>query len=790
MLRNYFKIAIRTLAKNKSYAAINIIGLTVSLTAAILLLLWVWDEFSFDKQHSKGDRIFRVATAFDEKQSGVSPGTSAAIAVFGKNELPGIEEACRISNWGGNIEIKYLDKTFPVHPTYADNSFFSIFDFDLIEGETSRPLHDDQSIVISKSLANKYFGSDNPVGKTLQMSDGRLLSVNAVMADMPQNSSLRFDLILPFNILVKNYNTELGWEGGLNGDWGNIAYETFFLLRDPNSFAKIQAELTALHHNHVKQDWAKKVGLVLQPLKNIHLYGFEREAKGLQQVHIFILIAFIILIIACINYLNLVVARASHRIKEISMRKVIGASKKQLFFQFISESIVVFTIASLFSFLLLWISFPFYNELSGKEMIFTLADARIWMLLMGSLMAVVAIAGIYPATVLASFRPAAALKGVISLPGKGHGLRKALVVLQFTSAVVLIVVTLVISKQLEYIRNKDLGYQKEHILTLQQHRFGDHYEAVKQTLLAHPSIRGVSASASAIHASWNLTSLIEWEGKPANMEDFMITRISADRDLIKVLDMQLLDGMGFRGTPADSGYYLLNETAIASMGIENPIGKPISLNTKPGTIAGIVKDFHFTDLKNAIGPCIIYIDRPQNLNQMYVQIHGQEASAAVAAVETLWKRYNPSYDFNYQFLDQSFDQQYKSDIRTGKLFSLFAGIAILLSCLGLFGLVTYSVEAKFKEIGIRKTLGASVTNIIMLMSKDLLRLVGIALVVAFPIAWWIMNQWLQNYAYRADLEWRVFLLAGCLALGIAVLTVFGKSLKAAQSNPIKAIRTE
>ncbi|WP_233632663.1 FtsX-like permease family protein [Parapedobacter sp. ISTM3] len=502
------------------------------------------------------------------------------------------------------------------------------------------------------------------------------------------------------------------------------------------------------------------------------------------------MVALVILLIACINYVNLVTARSTRRSKEVSVRKVVGANKGHLFWQFIAESFVVFFIALIVAIGLIAALIPIYNSLSGKEMVFSLLDSRVWIIFGLALIAVLSMAGVYPAWMLSSFKPATALKGKLPGFGKNGNFRRVLVVVQFSCAVVLIVATLVIASQLNYIRNLNLGYTKENIFTFNSYNFQKNYETIRDELQNQPGIAGVTVAQQSILNVGSATGDIEWEGKPAGMENFMINQLSVDRNFPEVMGMELMAGKGFTGTAADSAHYILNETAVKQMGLENPIGQTISFHEVPGTIVAVVKDFHFKNMKTAIEPCILFINPNWGWSTLYVKTTGSEAQQAIAAVEKLWKQYNADYDFNYQFMDESFDNMYKSDMRSGKLFNIFAGVAIFLSCLGLFGLVTYAAETRFKEIGIRKTLGASASNIIILISKDFLVLVAISFLVAFPLAWWMMNGWLNSYAYRTDIAWWIFAVSGFVAFAIAAITVCGKSLRAAQQNPIKAIRTE
>lgn len=789
MLKNYFKTAFRNVAKNRTYSAIAIIGLSISLSTSMLIFLWVWDELSFDNIHQKGARIYKTATAFDSNKDDAWPVTSAPVAVFGKAEIPAIEEACRISEWAGDMVLRYGEKKFNETSTYVDNSFFNIFDFKLLQGNSKNPFPDNQSIIVSQSMAKKFFGTSDAIGKTLTDKHQKTYKVSGVMADMPKNSSMHYSLLMPFDILVKNYKNTGGW-GSLNTDWGNAGYVTYFLLHAGANIVDTEQRLGATLKKYIKDDWVKNVSYVLQPLRQVHLYRPGGGSSGIEEVKIFMFVAFIILLISCINYTNLVTARASRRGKEVSMRKIVGASKRQLFWQFIHESFFVFIIAAILAIALVALAMPFYNQISGKEMIFSLSDIRIWILFGSTLVATIILAGIYPAVTLTSFKPALALKGIYAIFGNNGKFRRLLVVVQFVCAVILIIATLIISKQLSYVRHKNLGYNTENVFSINQRNFNKRYDAIKQALQSQTGIIGVTACNSDINNVNMTMSPVEWEGKPTDLSNFSIKVLDADPDFFKVMNIKLLAGSGFSGTAADSTHYILNETAIKYMQIVNPIGKTFTLNGISGVITGIVKDFHFKSMKTAIEPLVIQSGKQARWWNMYIKTTSGQAHHALAAIERLWKQYNPEYAFDFQFIDQSFDNLYKSEIRSGKLFNIFAGIAILLSCLGLFGLVTFTAETKVKEIGIRKTLGAKVGHIIFQLSKDFLGLVGLSFIVAFPIAWWIMSKWLDNYAYRTTIGWWIFALAGLCAFAIAFLTVCGKALKAAQVNPVKSLRNE
>ena len=792
MIKNYLQIAYRTLVKNTTYSLINITGLGISLAASILLLLWVWDELSFDRFNTNVDRLYTAAPAFDKERKITFSTTPAPLAVFAKKELPAVADACRISDNGG-ILMQYKDKKFVQEKTcYADPSLFTMFSFPLLAGNKNKPFTGNRSMVVSATVANKYFGNEDPVGKVIRVDNKDNYTVTGVMKDMPENSSLRYGLVMPFDVLNEGYDGKSYWKS-LNGDWGNYNYNTYFLLKPGANVAGLGKQLAAMHKRNTPNNndgMDHYLDYMVQPLKDVHLYAATGEDNGAQTVKIFFVIAVVILLIACINYINLVTARATKRAKEVSVRKVIGAGRKHLFWQFITESVVVFVIAMALSVGLIFIAMPFYNSLSGKELSFSFFDSRVLLLYVAALVATVGLAGVYPALTLSSFSPALALKGMIPGLGRNATFRKTLVVVQFTCSVVLIISTVIIGQQLTYIRQKNLGLDRENIFSLNSQNFLQHRDAIRAELEKAPGIAGVTFANNDVLNIGSSTGDIEWEGKPADMSNFMVSQVSAASNFTKVLNIQMAAGEGFNGMPSDSGKIVLNETAIQQMHLPNPVGKKIRFHDKEVVIAGVAKDFHFQNMRNPITPCAIFINPGWMWWKMYVKTKPGEASQAVASVQKLWKQYNADYDFNYKFLDESFDDMYRSDIHVGQLFNCFAGIAILISCLGLFGLVTYTAETKVKEIGIRKTLGATAGNIIGLLSRDFMKLVLVSLLVAFPLAWFMMNKWLLNYAYRTTLQWWVFAVAGACAFAIALLTVSSKAFRAAQSNPVKALRSE
>jgi putative ABC transport system permease protein len=524
----------------------------------------------------------------------------------------------------------------------------------------------------------------------------------------------------------------------------------------------------------------------LQPLADIHLFRPDGSAAGMQTVKIFSIVAILILLIACINYVNLSTARAMLRAREVSVRKIIGAERRHLFMQFVMETVLCFTIAIVLAFCLIYAIMPLYNSISGKQMHFDLLSTDVWLVIGLTIIATLVASSIYPAILLSSFKPISALKGQVS--GMGNAtFRKVLVVCQFAFSIGLIIGTLIINKQLNFIRSKDLGYEKEHVFAIQMHGMQDHYEAIKAELLTHNEIKGVTSGNNSVVNSGSTTGDTDWDGKPAD-QSLMIHPFNIDKDFISMFKLKFAAGEGFTGSKSDTAHYILNETAVKLTGIKNPVGKRFKLHDLNGTIIGVVKDFNFASLKQAIEPSI-FVYRPTSW-QMYVKTTGKDTPYAIKAIQKYWQQYNSNFPFEYNFLDDEYNNLYKSEQQTGTLFNIFACIAVFISCLGLFGLATYTAQVRIKEIGIRKVLGAGVINITTMLSKDFLVLVIIAITIASPIAWYFMNQWLQGYAYRVPLHWWIMVIAGLIAILIALATISFQAIKAALTNPVKSLRSE
>lgn len=790
MFKNYFKTAWRNLWKNKFYSGINITGLAIGLAAGIMILLWVQDEWSYDRFHRKADSIYKINSLMGEQVWEGSPGP---LAVFCKQSIPEVLNVVRINNVDEPLLFTYKDKKFTESKlAFVDSTFFSMFDFKLLEGNSAKPFPNVNSIILTSSVAKKYFAQKNAMGKILATDQGNF-TVSGVMQDFPENTSIKYDMLLPMSLYAQLF--EQGGGNGSNAAWntidtdlGDFYFKTYIQLQKDVSPENVAQKLSHIYLTK-KGENAQGNAFSLQPLKTLHLTAADGSNSALQTVRIFLAVAVLILLIACINYVNLSTARSMLRSKEVSVRKIIGAARSHLFIQFIIESALLFLFASGLAFFIIYLLLPLYNKLSGKSLVFSLGNSNVWMVISIAIISTLFLASIYPALLLSSFKPIQALKGKLSLGIGAASFRKTLVVTQFVFSISLIIATIVISRQLQYIKEKDLGFDKEYVFSfgLKKEWYG-HMDAARSELLKQPGVLDVAFSDNNIAGVNGTTGDTYWEGKEENRA-FLVNPINIDEHFIPLLKMQFVEGNNFTGSRADSAHVILNETAIKETGIKDPVGKSFTLWQTKGTIIGVVKDFNYASLKQKVEPAIFYY-RPSRNSRMYIKTTGGDASLAIAAARKVWKEYNPDFPFDYSFLDEDFGKMYQSEQRTASLFNVFAVIAIAISCLGLFGLATYTAQVKTKEIGIRKVLGASVINITRLLAREFIVLVLIAFIIATPVAWWLMHQWLQNFAYRINISWWVFVLTGVAALGIALATVSFQAIKAAIANPVKSLRTE
>ncbi|QJB36554.1 ABC transporter permease [Chitinophaga oryzae] len=786
MFKSYFLTTWRNLVKNKFYSLINIAGLTTGLAVGLLILLWVQDERSFDRFHQRADHLYRLQNRVG---TGISRHiwtvTNAPVAVNAQARLPEVKGMMRMTGNGVYSSFRYNNQLFPANKSFfADTTLFSIFDFPLVQGNAARPFTDAHTVVMTETAARKYFGKENPLGKVIVANDKTSFTVSGIIKDFPRNSSIQGELFFPMQLLNDMHRAGKGKD--CDHEWEEFDFQTYLLLQPGTDKAALANQLRNIHLEHEPND--TDIEYLLQPLVSMHLFDADGGDEGMQTVRIFTIIAMLILAISAINYVNLSTARAALRAKEVSVRKIIGAERKQLFLQFILETAFLFLLSLVLALMLAEALLPLFNRLSGKVLVIDLMSGRLWILTGIIGVTTLAVSSIYPALMLSAFEPLKALKGVLTGGIRDVAFRRVLVVGQFAISIGLITGTLIIGQQLHFMRTKNPGYDKEHVLMCWMPQGNAHYDAIRERMLREPEIK------SMVRASGNIAMLgiqsgdTQWEGKEKG-ETVMVYPLSVEKDFIPFFKMQLMAGNNFSGTPADSGHYILNETAVKEMGLKDPVGQRFSLWKRQGTIVGVIKDFHFASLREKIEPVVLYYE-PQRAGLLLMKTDGRGASGAITALKEVWQQYNPDIPFEYHFMDETFDDIYRSDQRTGSLFNVFAGIAIFVSCLGLLGLTAYTAQVRTREIGVRKVLGAGVSSIVRLLTLDFIRLILVANVIALPVSWWAMSRWLNEFAYRIPLSWTVFLFSGTIALLIALFTISFQSVKAAMANPVKSLRTE
>lgn len=785
MLNNYLRIGWRNLRRYKMYSSINIGGLAIGLAVGILILVWVQDELSYDRFHENGDNLYKLTVSFTSGTDVQTwEGMPGPVAVHAVKEIPGVQKAVRTKDsWGDISKFTYNNNDFfDIKTGFVEPSFFTLFTFPLLKGDAQHPFPDNASLVVTRSAALKYFGTTDAMGKVIA-GDGKNYVVTGVMEDFPEQSSIRYEFMLPFSILQAKFEKSESW-ASLDEDWGDFYFTTYLQLAPHTSTEKVSAGLAKLRPDGQQEGGIK---FNVQPLYDVHLYNPDLSEGSIKIVRIFLIIAVVILLIACVNYVNLSTARAMQRAAEVGVRKIVGASRRQLFIQFIWESVLVFALALVLAIAIILLLIPFYNNLTDKHLSFGLKNLQMVLAIGLSMLVTLIVAGIYPAVILSSFNPLKTLKGGLTLSGSNVSFRRALVVVQFLIATVLIVSTLVVGQQLRYIKSKALGYDKENIFYFYSGQMYDHLEAAVQELSGSPGVATAATTNQSMTSIDNSTGDTYWDGKEKN-ESLIAHVFSADRHFMEMMKFRFAAGQNFINSKADSAHFIINETAAKMMRMKDPVGKKFKLWDKEGSIIGVIKDFHFASLHEKIGPLVIFYSPVSYM--VYVKTKAGEMDKAVASAEKLYKRYNPGFPFKYIFIDDKLNKMYKLDQRTGKLFNYFAGIAIFISCLGLFGLATFATGQRVKEIGVRKVLGASVTNIVTLLTSDFLKIVMVSIALSVPLAWYIMSRWLEDYAYRINISWGVFVIAGGLAIIVALLTVSFQAVKAALANPVRSLRTE
>ncbi|MDN3547891.1 ABC transporter permease [Mucilaginibacter aquaedulcis] len=807
MFKNYLKIAIRGLRKNTGFTAINILGLSVGLATCLLIVFYVADELSYDRFNEKADRIMRVNLAIKfGGNNTVYAQTMAPLAQVLNTEFPDVEKAIRLKGRGGVHVKKDNENIQEDMVVYSDPALFDVFTLPMIDGNSASALTEPNSVVITETTAKKYFNKVNVVGQTLILNDHENYKVTGVIKDIPKQSHFKYDFFLSMSSLQESKETT----------WLSNNFNTYILLRPGADYRKLNAQFPAMMRKHIdaemqsvihlSMDEFEKAGnyfkMSLTLLKEIHLYSNNVGELGrngsILYVYIFLAIAIFILLIACVNFMNLSTARSSNRAREVGVRKVLGSPRKSLIAQFLTESVLITFASTLIAVALAWLMLPLFNQIASKELAIT-AQSFMWLLPAMISVAVVigCLAGFYPAFFLSAFQPVDVLKGKLSTGFKGGRLRSFLVVFQFSISIVLIIGTLVIYNQLNYIQSKNLGYNRNQVLIVKNtNALGNQAKIFKQEVKQILGVQDATLTGFLPTADYRSSSAT-FQDPTLDQKRAILPQVWAiDEDYLNTLDIKVVNGRNFSTQfQTDSSAVIINETAARLLGQKSPLNKPLyrimdnaGKVIKRYNIVGVIKDFHFSSLRDNISPVTLYLE--DNYDALSIKINTKNIPVLLQQIKNKWNALVPNQHFAYSFMDQDFEATYRSEQRIGKIFMIFTSLAIAIACLGLFGLAAYAAEQRTKEIGIRKVLGANVAGIVTMLSKDFIKLVLIAILISSPLAWFFMHKWLQGFAYRVNFQWWIIALAAVGAILIAFVTISFQSIKSALANPVKSLKTE
>jgi len=786
MFRNYLKIAFRNVKRHKVYSLINIAGLTIGMTCVVLLLLWIQDELSYDKFHEKIDDIYLVSAHIKEERDELQVPSVPGVGPLLKELFPEVEESARFLAGYRTFILSYKDRTFSEPRVFpADPEVLEVFTFPLIEGDPKIALKDPYSLVLSERVAKKYFGNESPIGKVITVDNQFPMKVMGVMKEVPTNSTFRFDILMPLEFYVEKIHKEDDLRG-----FSNQNYFVFVQLQKESSFNDLNRKIREFVVKTYSND---EYVPVLRPFARFHLYRLGDGGGSIEQIRLIGFLGAFILLIACINFMNLTTARSGNRSKEIGMRKVIGAFRKDIIKQFYFETSLFVLISMGLTLFLAKLFLPVFNILFRKELTLQiLQNASLLVFLIGTSLLTALIAGSYPALFMSSFQPLRIIKGLTGSSLKRAGFRKALVVVQFSLAIGLIAGATGVYKQLNYLQTMDLGYNMENLVFFPTRgELLARYETAKNEFLQIPGVKMVSASSAYPTGGRSNSSSWQWEGKDPELKP-SITMTSVDSDFLETFEIPLIQGRFFRKENDHSGNpgeILINEKLSGIMGKQNPINTRMSYSGRNYTVIGVIKDY-IPNPRWRVDEPLILLQNPERYMFIFLKIHPENIPQTLAQVKNVFERLNPGFPYEYEFLDASYEIQFSFVRRTRSLIAFLAGFAIIISCLGLFGLASFNVEQKTKEIGIRKVLGSSVSRIVMLLSKDLIRLVLLANIIAWPVAWYLLHGWLQSFLYRAHIRFDIFILAGVITFIIALITVSYQSVKAATANPVDSLRYE
>jgi ABC-type antimicrobial peptide transport system permease subunit len=784
MLKNYFTIAWRNLFKNIGFSLTNILGLAIGMACAMFILLWVQNELNYDKFHKNYKNIYQLMAHRNfnnEIMTGkemvfpLAPSIESAYPQIKKAVVTSAQEPHVLSI--GDVKLKKNGYT-------VSNHFFDLFSWSFIKGDAASAIDDPGSIVLTESAAKALFGDADPINKVVRIDDNADFKVTALVKDVPGNSTLQFDYVIPYS-----YSLE-GVKRNMN-EWTNSSWDVYLQITPGADIAQLNKKITALKKQHSPGEASNYFAF---PISKWHLHSNFKNGKNvggmIEYVRLFSIIGIIILLVACINFMNLSTARSEKRAKEVGIRKTLGSAKKQLVFQFFFESVILAFISFILSLIAVYFLLPSFNQLVGKHLVLDLGQPFFWIGAVAVILSTGIIAGSYPALYLSSFNPVKVLKGAFQGGKKTILARHVLVVGQFVISIVLISATIIIYKQIQHVKDRDMGYNPDNLIMIPATAATQkNFTVIKQELLNTGMINAVTRTSSPITEVWWKTPGPDWEGKPGNT-NMIFSGMSAEVDFIKTMGIKLLTGRDFSGTPSDSSVMLLNKAAVDIMGLKDPVGMPMRYNGKTYTVTGITSNVVMESPYKPVDPMMI-INYPDYSNSIAIRLNNNVLpQKALGSIETVFKKYNSAFPFEYQFANQEFGKKFITEELINKITNIFAALAIFICCIGLAGLAAFTIEKRFREIGIRKVLGASVQQLLLLISKEFLGLVVVALVIATPLSWWLMNNWLENYDYRVSVSLWLFGIVGLSVLLIALLIVSLNTLRAAMANPVKSLRTE
>ena len=786
MIRNYLKIAWRNLFRNKGFSATNLLGLTIGITCTILISLWVKDELTYDKFHANYKSIYKLYANRDfNNQIFTDQNMVLPLAGTIEKSIPQVENAVVTTHRQSHV-LRYGDKKLKKDGYTVSEHFFNMFSWKFINGSPSTALPDAYAIVLTQSTAKSLFGNDDPINKIIKVDNDYEAKVTAIVEDPPGNSTFQFDFINSFNYAGNFLSQAMT-------NWQNSSWDVFLQVKAGANLKAIEKNINDIKYQHDPDD--KKISTYFTfPMNKWRLESEFKDGKNvggmIEYVRLFSIIAIIILLIACVNFMNLSTARSEKRAREVGVRKTLGSGKRQLIFQFFSESIILASIAFVFSILAVFLLLPFFNELVDKHLSLDITQPLFWGVALGLIAFTGFVAGSYPALYLSSFNPVKVLKGTFK-PGKEAVLpRHILVVGQFAISILLISATIIIYQQIQHIKNRDIGYDPNNLIMIPASQDTQNtFSAIEDELIKTGMVSAVNRSFSPITDIWWRAQAPDWDGKPAGGE-LIVARMATDVNYTKTMGVKILQGKDFSGVPADSSNMLINEAAVKAMQLKEPIGTQLRYGTFKFTVIGVTSDVIMGSPFAAVDPLLTHFSR-DNINSINIRLASSaKPQQAIKAIEPIFRKYNPAYPFEYKFVDEEFNRKFLTEDLISRITNIFAGLAIFICCIGLAGLASFTIEKRVKEIGIRKVLGATLGQLLTLISKDFLKLVLIAFVIATPLAWWFMNNWLEKYPDRIDISIWLFGAVGLLILLLALVVVCLNIMKAAVTNPTKSLRTE